>query len=307
MKRHNLKKFTLLTIAIITSVMVSACSAFEDQPDINLEGQAEPMELNADDLDINEMIIDFEYELDGVSYDTVVFRPTMEANVPLVVDMHGWGGTSAEHLEESGMAQFALAEGFIIIYPQAGNTGEERLWSPQDVPYIDALIELAIEEYQVDTSRIYVMGASAGGAMAQYYGAIRSEQVAAITSIVGLMPVFDEMVDTGGIIADAAQITNFERPADPDRAMPVFMYHGLDDDVVPYEAAERSARIWAEFNGCDLERKVYGVEEAGPSTVVYEGCEDGLEVTLQPYVGGHGAPEDAAALAWGFMSQYALQ
>ena len=100
------------------------------------------------------------------------YDPTTPA--PLVISLHGTALWPALQRDISGWNGVADERGFIVVYP--GALGRpQRKWRLSfapgagdllEVQYISDLIDSLDEAYNIDTSRIYVDGLSAGGIMA---------------------------------------------------------------------------------------------------------------------------------------------
>ena len=184
---------------------------------------------------------------------------------PLVLVLHGWGGTS-EHVERYYQLDGLVDErGFLVVYPDGTEEthrrhfwgGHRRFWNAtdaccdfygarvDDVAYLDAVIDDVSAHYRVDAKRIFAMGLSNGGYMSHRYACDRASRVAAIVS------------QAGAMWADAARCK-------PSEAVAVLQIHGTDDDLVPYDgktygapgeshlpSAHQSAAVWAAFDHCD--------------------------------------------------------
>lgn len=99
--------------------------------------------------------------------------------VPLVVTMHGRGGSAESFFDMSGMSCVAEERDFIVLFPEAGVHQQKEgglknilLWNGSydgeaidDVKFILAMIEDVKSRYQIDSERIYACGQSSGGMM----------------------------------------------------------------------------------------------------------------------------------------------
>jgi polyhydroxybutyrate depolymerase len=125
---------------------------------------------------------------------------------PLVIMLHGMGGTAANAVRETGWSAKANAEDFIVLYPdatrpdvaqlpnlrknpQAWNDGSGRFHAGEqqvgDVAFIGLLIDRMLADYAVDRRRVYVTGFSNGASMAFRVGAELADKVAAIAPVAG--------------------------------------------------------------------------------------------------------------------------
>jgi len=100
-------------------------------------------------------------------------------SVPLVVCMHGRGGSAETFMDLSGLNRVAEERGFIAVFPEAGVYQQQPgglqnvlLWNGSyqgekldDVPFVLSLIENIKGRYAIDPERIYACGQSSGGMM----------------------------------------------------------------------------------------------------------------------------------------------
>lgn len=169
--------------------------------------------------------------------------------VPLVLSFHGRHGTGRDQAELSGLHEVGERKGFLTVYPDGigkswnalHGTGEAQKLGVDDVGFVDALIAQLSERFKIDPDRIYASGMSNGGFFAHRLGCERSNRFAAIASVAGEMA------------PDLAKVCR------PDNPVPVLIFHGTKDRIVPYEggktdgggsllSAENTADIWSKFN-----------------------------------------------------------
>lgn len=154
-------------------------------------------------------------------------RPARPARPqPLVVMLHGRGGSALEIETTTRWKDVADREGFTVAYPQGvgdprtfdSGWGEER--DNPDVRFLRALVRELPHRWPIDRARIYVCGHSSGGMMAARMAAAIPEELAAVGLVAG----------TVGIRRDGG-VATVPRPAHP---VPVVVLHGMLDDTVPY-------------------------------------------------------------------------
>jgi polyhydroxybutyrate depolymerase len=125
---------------------------------------------------------------------------------PGVVFLTGTGGTATWANRETGWSQVASEQGFTLIIPEAlppdphappaflanpprWNDGSPPLIPasvlPDDVQFLDTVLDDAIERLQVDPRRVYLTGFSNGAGMTFRYAAERAERVSAIAPVAG--------------------------------------------------------------------------------------------------------------------------
>ena len=126
--------------------------------------------------------------------------------LPLVLMLHGMGGTAANSARATGWSSKADSETFIVVYPeatrpdpmrppslrknpQAWNDGSGRFHAAErntdDVAFIQALLDRLVTDYRIDRRRVFVAGFSNGASMAFRVGAELSDRVAAIAPHAG--------------------------------------------------------------------------------------------------------------------------
>jgi polyhydroxybutyrate depolymerase len=150
--------------------------------------------------------------------------------VPLVVALHGGGETVIKAVEVNDFTTLADAEGFIVAYPRAvrwyWNDGRDDPITyaaennVDDVGFISKVIDRVLRYYNVDPSRIYVVGHSNGGMMALRVGCELTDKIAAVGSVIASLP------------EDMSPICR------PSRSVPIVTIAGTDDPLVPWEGGE---------------------------------------------------------------------
>ena len=223
--------------------------------------------------------------------------------LPLVLDLHGSGGTSAGQAKTTGFETVAAREGFLVATLQA----DGGRWNvpvtasrPDDVAYVSDVIDHVAARVCTDLARVYATGFSGGGRMTSLLGCRLNARIAAIAPMAGL---------------------RWPGPCEG-RPVPVLTLHGLADAQNPYagQAAGRGAEWlesvpdalagWARHNGCNPE-VILEDPPGALSTMRYEGCDNGAEVRLIRIDGlGHTwAREevDGTAAMWQFFSRHALR
>jgi polyhydroxybutyrate depolymerase len=193
--------------------------------------------------------------------------------LPLVLDLHGSGDTSAGQARNSGFETLGARERFTVAtleaqggrwnVPVQGNRAD-------DVAYVRDVIAHVAARVCTDETRVYATGFSGGGRMTSLLGCRLGSRIAAIAPVAGL-----------------------RSPAPPcgGRPVPVLTFHGLADPQntydghVPGRGAEWLESVpdalagWARHNSCKGD--VVLDDPAGPlSTMRYDGCADGAEVRM---------------------------
>ena len=258
----------------------------------------------------------------GLVRDFYVARPARvdsARGAPLVIFLHGGGGSARGAAERYGFTGVAGGAGAIVVYPDGvdhhWNDGRDAFHSGDDVAFIRALVARLRKQERIDPRRIYAAGHS-NGAMMAYTLACRAPGVfAAIGTVGGEIPV-----------NDVARCAN----AHP---ISVIAIHGTDDPLVPYDGggirgavlgAEQSARFWSKVDGCAQTPTDTALppptrtDSTRAFLISYSDCRDARAVVLYKIQGaGHGWPGrpemlpesvvgphsdavDATAVIWGF-------
>lgn len=142
-------------------------------------------------------------EVDGMMrlwYEYVPKSCTDDRKWPLVVVMHGRGGTAETFFDISGMSAVAEARHFIAVFPQAGIHQQKPgglknvlFWNGShegkpvdDVAFLRRMVADIQERLPVDPGRIYACGQSSGGIMTDVLCSSASDLFTACASWSGM-------------------------------------------------------------------------------------------------------------------------
>lgn len=194
----------------------------------------------------------------------------LAAGAPLVVVLHGCGQSAAAFAEDGGWLELADQLGFAVLAPQqvsANNPNRCFNWfelgdirrGDGEPASIAAMIADASAAHSLDPQRIYIMGLSAGGAMAVVMLAAYPELFAGGAVVAGVpygvargMPqAFRAMQGHG--ITPSAQLAALVADAGGHARdfPPLSIWHGDADRVVHVDNATAIARQWAAVQGLD--------------------------------------------------------
>jgi len=246
------------------------------------------------------------------------------AGFPLVIVLHGFGGSAAQAEQDYGVTDKGNAEHFVVVYPEGiGSNGYYHLrsWNAgnccfvaqsnniDDVQYISNLIDYLVGNYKVDPRKVYVAGMSNGAMMAYTLACQLSNKVAAITSVSGTL------------------ITS--SPCTPSRTVPVLEIHSSLDTKVPFNGGYGLDGAW--FPAVDSGLNVLAALDTcgAPTVTQYTGYSltewrNNSGVAIDQYLtedGGHSWPGglkpraqadppsvylNATDLLWDFFQRYTL-
>ncbi len=255
--------------------------------------------------------IDATIEHDGETREYRLYIPASYSSgmeLPLVINMHGWGSNSFEQSVYTGFNNVADSANILVVYPQglvgtaiwgATDTSWEAYFGTghDDLGFINKLIDQIYTDYQIDLSRVYATGMSNGGFMSYRLACELSNRIAAIASVTGAMAF--------------SQIT----ACDPQRPVPVMEIHGTSDLTVPYTgiplftpSIQTAVDYWVEFNECGevTTTDVPDINLTDGSTVSkdYYSCNEDTEVIFYTVLnGGHSWPGAFPIPTLGFTNQ----
>jgi poly(hydroxyalkanoate) depolymerase family esterase len=189
----------------------------------------------------------------------------------LVVALHGCGQTADDFDDGTGWSTLADRFGFIVIFPeqQASNNAKGCFswFQPGDfgrdvgeARSIHEMVVHAISEYEIDRSRVFITGLSAGGAMAAVMLATYPEVYAGGAIIAGLP------YGCARSVQEALQAMFTDRQLSPDMLgnrvrrvtdhqgpwPRVSVWHGTADTIVRPSNADHIVAQWTNVHGLPL-------------------------------------------------------
>lgn len=224
---------------------------------------------------------------------------------PLVIMLHGAGGSGKHAAESYGWVAKAEQARFLLIAPDASpvladrepsflrnprawNDGSGRagpnVTGSDDIGFLRALIDQASRQYGIDRKRVYVAGFSSGSSMTQRAGIEMAKEIAAIAPAAGYL---------------------FQTDASLPRGLPVLYLLGDADPLAPYDGGEvklpwgnkvtnnpparLSPERWAAMDRCEAQSQ--SRPYAGVRLTRWTACRDGAEVAFYVVEGmGHHWP-----------------
>jgi polyhydroxybutyrate depolymerase len=203
----------------------------------------------------------------GLQRDYTLYIPssyTPGADLPLVLNFHGYTSNAWQQSFYSNFNAVAEAEGFIVVYPDGtlddqGTTHWNVGWggsTVDDIGFTSALIDSISEDYSINQERVYSTGMSNGGFMSYQLACELSDRIAAIASVTGSMNI------------------GWFNSCNPNHPIPVMEIHGDSDLTVSYNASSFTESIpdildfWASFNNCNSTPVITSV----PDINTLDGC-----------------------------------
>jgi polyhydroxybutyrate depolymerase len=223
------------------------------------------------------------------------------SGLPLLVFLHGLGGTGQALRDALRLSAHGSEKGFAYLAPEgASDYSGRQFWNATasccnfdslKVDHVAALREWIVEATRrpvVDAGRVYLIGYSNGGFLAHRAACELADLVRGIVSIAGAAP-------------------GSEHECQPSKPVSVLQIHGDRDPIVAYDggwlfadrrrprhpSARASVERWAKWNGCDttaptlqsgldLDPRIPGAET---EALRYSGCH-GSQVELWTVRGG---------------------
>lgn len=136
---------------------------------------------------------------DKVKHEFILDLPNDSEGAPLIVMLHGYGGTAEAFRSQTSMEVEANALGYAVVYvtgaPNPEDTTSASGWnsgigaSPvKDVEFLCALANELCETYHLDDTRVFAVGFSNGAFMTHRLAIEASDTFAAVVSVAGMMP-----------------------------------------------------------------------------------------------------------------------
>ncbi|MDC0547228.1 hypothetical protein OAO59_04175 [Gammaproteobacteria bacterium] len=248
-------------------------------------------------------------------------HPEAEGPSSVLFNLHGYGSNALEQMNYTNFNNLANTEenNFILIHPQGAplntvltsssshwNSGGWTIGSTvDDVDFIDTIIKLVSQKYNLNQDRIYSTGMSNGGFMSYHLACNLSSKIAAVASV------------TGSMSKETYEDCN---PAHPTSILQV---HGTIDATVPFDGNSalgmRSINdvmdYWKLYNACDVDPTSiitdYFDIEIAVQHDTYSNCLNDVHVELYkiegmghtwPYKGRYGI--SASEIIWEFINTH---
>lgn len=270
-------------------------------------------------------------KIDGIIRTYLLVLPSTyyddTTSFPLVIALHGTGGSASQFDRDYGLTQKANSSHFIIAYPEGverEGAFKLRTWNAgwccdyalennvDDIGFIDELIDVTISSYKVKVKQVYLTGMSNGGMLAYRLACELPTKIAAIATVSCSMVV--------------------TQPCDPNRTIPILHIHSILDTKIPYEGGigiggyyyppvDSVLKVWSGINQCSVTNEVL-VDNSSYKLTRWSSCDSNAAIDF--YLtkdGGHSWPGglrprpqadtpstaiNAADVIWEFLQQYRL-
>jgi predicted peptidase len=182
--------------------------------------------------------------LDGVGHRYQVYVPAEYSRArrwPVILFLHGSGERGTDGLLQT---EVGLGEGIrrhagrwpaIVVFPQAPL---EHRWHGKVAHLALAALDRTLEEFSTDPERVYLVGLSAGGNGVWNLAYRSPERFAALVAVCGWVVPTAERREA---IVPTDSSPPYPVIAGRIRSLPVWIWHGDADSVVPVEESRRMA------------------------------------------------------------------
>ena len=219
---------------------------------------------------------------------------------PVLIWYHGANGTGGSIHRSGGLQRDFLEQGYALVAPNGqGRPDRARFFFPgrdgsarDDVAFTFEVLEAASERANLDMTRLYAAGFSAGGSMAWLLACEAGDRLSGMVSIAGALRR-PNSTDCSGL-----------------EGLPIMQVHGFLDAQVPLEG--RAIRDWHQgsvwqsleraraANGCRSNPDGLGIDEGFRVRVWDRSCR-GAPVRIDIHDGAHGLPQGWTARARDFL------
>ncbi|MGE0153971.1 MAG: PHB depolymerase family esterase [Reyranellaceae bacterium] len=230
----------------------------------------------------------------------------LPANAPLVIMLHGAGGSGQHAAEAYGWVRKADEARFLLIAPDASTVLADReasflrnprVWNDgsgragpnvtasDDIGFLRALIDQASRQYGIDRQRVYVSGFSSGSSMTQRAGLEMANEIAAIA------PAAGDLFGKRAALPRGLPVLALVGDADPlapwnGGEVVIPMWGSRSDSRPPFRA---NPEAWAAMNACGAQADTRPY--AGVRLTRWTACRDNVEVAFYVVEGmGHHWP-----------------
>ena len=199
--------------------------------------------------------------------------PQSSGSLPLVIALHGGGGTAPTmvKLTAGGFDRLADRDGFLVAYPEGiaknwndGRSAQEAGYRAHeenidDAGFISALIDSLVGDLHADPHRVYVTGISNGAMMSYRVACELSDKVAAVAPVDGNIP------------------RNLLPLCSPSRPVSVLAINNVGDPLMPWKGGSITGPFGMKKLG-----QVLSVHESIACWVAEDSCPSGPVVTDEP-------------------------
>jgi poly(hydroxyalkanoate) depolymerase family esterase len=219
--------------------------------------------------------------------------------MPLVVALHGCTEQIDEFRQLTALDKVAESKRFVVVFPgQTPSANQQNCWNwfksgdmqrgAGESSIIAGITQTIQQHYSIDKKRTYVLGFSAGGAMATVMGASYPDLYAAVGSGSGCEYNGLPCVGSPGPDPVVAGKAAHQAMGANARAIPVIVFQGDADTIVVPANGDRVVREWLTTNDLADDGTLNGSVPVAPNATVNKQVSGGRSYTTTTYGNGHG-------------------
>lgn len=241
----------------------------------------------------------------------VVYTPAdyqLGSAVPLVVMLHGCTQTPADFAAGTQIDQLADQKQFVVVYPQQTSTyNQNACWDwfnaadqsrgsgePAIIAGITQTVEQSTSHWTIDTSRVYVVGFSAGAAMAVILGVTYPDIFTAVGAASGLEyeaatnsnTSFMAMSQGGPDPSQQGQAA-FAAMGNVARIVPTIVFQGSSDYIVHPINGDQVIEQWMQTDRL-VAPNIYNASFTSPTSTTNGQVASGHSYTIFTWSDTHG-------------------
>jgi predicted peptidase len=188
-----------------------------------------------------------DYKLNYLLYLPDSFNQNDSLKQPLILFLHGAGerGEDMELVKKHGVPKIVENQEefpFIVVSPQCP---ADSYWV-NELESLSALLDEIVQQYPIDPARIYLTGLSMGGIGAWHLALANPKRFAAIAPVCGALSIPEVRRKELQITNNVSQLSEgLKRLKD----LPVWAFHGDQDDIVPMEDAQKVIQTLKKYGG----------------------------------------------------------
>ncbi|PGH12847.1 hypothetical protein AJ80_06556 [Polytolypa hystricis UAMH7299] len=209
-------------------------------------------------------------------------------NPAVIVAMHWCTGTAQAYYSGTQYARQADSKGFIVIYPDAPDSG--GCWDVHsdatlrhdaggDSKAIASMVKYAIQNYGADPNKIFMTGTSSGAMMVNVLAGSYPDLFKAGSANAGVpfgcfrgQDMWHSQCANGQVSKSAQQWGDDVRNAYPGYGGPrpkMLLFHGANDDTLRYPNYNEALKQWSNVHGVSLTSTKQNTFQNGYTESIY--------------------------------------
>jgi len=191
--------------------------------------------------------IDRSVEIGKASYHYQVYVPaayTRSQHWPVILFLHGAGERGSDGLNQTqtglgaAIRQNPSRYPAIVVFPQ---TPKDSLWVGEPARAALTALETTMREFQTDPDRVYLTGLSMGGNGTWYIAYRNPQKFAAVVPVCGWVALSSPWFRNFETVIPADSGAPFEALAHRLARVPIWIFHGEEDNAVPVDQSRQAA------------------------------------------------------------------